>query len=221
MNIFTSDKAPYVVGLLATILGWHVSQLAEEVRSTRAVAYSVAFDTDDRTITATIENVSKTKSLVEAEFALACGSGKSCLLLQPAPPQQKARRYGFVRVAPPNAPSATQFTVNDPREISIKTTLAAGGRLEFGGTLERDAPIPSFFFKPDAQKPLDIYLYEAGSPIGVVVRNYFTIILISFIVLLAILMAIVIGRFPLRVGRWLSAVDGKAFKAYKRLKRRP
>ena len=172
MGMQPGGNAPsYIVGLLATLLGWHLSELADDIRSTRAVSYRIERPEPGR-IVAEVHNVSKTRSLVEVDFALACPGRDPCV----APDTHR------VEVHPPNAPGATTIH-SGPRAVLITTTLAAGGRLEFGAALSDKGVAPRFLFVPSETNPLDIYVFDAASPRGFVVENYFEIILASFALL--------------------------------------
>lgn len=184
MDIFRSDKAPYVIGLLVTILGWHISQLADDVRSAHAVTYSVHIHSAQRTVVARIHNVSKTKSLPNVTFSLACSGTQRCLDAKTA----------FINVEAPNGLAGSEFIPSDGALLMV-TTLAAGGRLEIGAGLRAGTSPPKLIFVPDPAKPLDIYLMESASVRGFIVEYYVEIVFVSFLLLLALLVALAIGNY--------------------------
>jgi hypothetical protein len=178
MDILRHDKAPYIVALLVSVLGWHIAQLTDDIRSTRSVLYTIETDVKSRQITALVHNVSKTHSLKQARFSLACLPGQACLM----PNTQRLNVY------PPNG--AMAGIESDPTAVTITATMPADGRIDFGATLSRDGSLPKFVFVPDEENVIDIYVFEGGGIRGFLVENYFSIILISFLLLLALLLLI-------------------------------
>jgi hypothetical protein len=95
---------------------------------------------------------------------------------------------------PPNAVSATELN-QDETAVVIKTTLAAGGALEFGAALSRPDARPKFLYVPDEAKPLDIYVFDGHTWRGWLIENYYDIVLLSFAILAMILGVIVIVQW--------------------------
>jgi xanthosine utilization system XapX-like protein len=182
MDIFRSEKAPYILGLLITIIGWHISQIANEISKTQAVSYSVDVDRTTKDVAAHIRNVSRTKSLVDVTFALECEGAARCFEpLRPAPRGQET--YGRIEAVPPNATSR-QEVQDSPIRILAKNTVAAGGEFRIRGRLlDPNARVNLFFFpNPDeSQRPLDIYLYKRDTIGGLFVENYLTILGLSLV----------------------------------------
>lgn len=193
MHIFLSDKVPYVVGLLMAIIGWHVSQIVNEISSTRAVSYSVEVNSRTGDVLAHIENVSRTKSLVNARFAIACASGTACF--EPLQPAEEGEDpvYGDLRPVPPNFPAEAQ-RIDSAMSIQYRNTIAAGGEFHIVGRLiSPDMPV-NFYFIPDPANPLDIFIYDKNSLTGFLVENYLGILASSLLATVAILIASLIYR---------------------------
>lgn len=190
MNIFKSDKAPYIFGLLLTILGWHVSQFVREITGTQAVSYSVTIDPQTHEVVAEIRNVSRTKSLTNATFSLTCRRAAHCLVPIETPEPGIPPEYGAIRTYPPNAVQPTTVT-NQPHGVSFRSTIAAGGVYAIvARAATADAPI-DFYYLPDADRPLDIFIYRRSTVTGFLVENYLRVLVGSFVLcLIATLLSI-------------------------------
>lgn len=181
MDILRSDKAPYVVALLVSLLGWHLAQLTDDIRSTRSVLYSVNSNSSSGKITALVHNVSKTHSLKAGRFSLACLPNESCF----------AANSEETKVHPPNGAKVEVFP--DSTAITIVASLPAGGKITFGGRLRDKGRQPRFLFVPDEENMIDIYVFDGDGIRGFLVRNYFGLIFGSFVAL-ALLLMFLIGR---------------------------
>ena len=179
MNIFRSDKAPYIVGLLVTLLGWHIAQLVEDLRSAKSLTYSVSVEGHPGRVTAYLRNVSKTNAIVGARFTLACAPDVSCLVAD----TQK------VVVQEPHLITASDI-ISASDSIQVETSLAAGAALSFGAQLSGRGSDPKFYFMPGAENTLDIYLIKRWSVRGVLVENQFAILFTSFVILIILLVVI-------------------------------
>lgn len=190
MNIFKSDKAPYAFGLLLTVLGWHVSQFVTEITRTQAVSYSVRIDPVTREVVAEIRNVSRTKSLRNAIFSISCRGGARCLVpIDPEP--GTVADYGTIRTFPPNAVRLDRV-VNQPHSVAFRSTVAAGGRYAIvARATSPNAPI-DFYYLPDANGPLDIFIYRRNTVTGFLVENYLRVLVVSFALCLAALLLSII-----------------------------
>lgn len=186
LDVFKSDKAPYVLGLLVTVIGWHVSQFVSEIQRTQAVSYSLSIDPETREVVAEIRNVSRTKSLINATFSLACRGGAHCLAPLEPPEPGETPDYGRIRSFPPNSVHPAP-RYNEPSAITFTSTVAAGGRYAIIGRAARaDAPI-EFYYVPDSNRPLDIFIYRRNTVTGFLVENYLRMLVISFLLCLAAL----------------------------------
>ena len=198
MNIFKSDKAPYIFGLLLTVLGWHVSQFVTEITRTQAVSYSVRIDPGTREVVAEIRNVSRTKSLINATFSLSCRGGANCLVPIETPEPGSDPEYGTIRTFPPNGVQPTPVT-DEPHGVAFRGTVAAGGRYAIVARAARtDAPI-NFYYVPDPDRPLDIFIYRRNTVTGFLVENYLRLLVVSFALCLLALLASIV--FTVRRGR--------------------
>lgn len=178
MGWLRSDKAPYIVGFLITLLGWHIAQLVEDIRSAKSVTYSVSVDGSPARVTAHLRNVSKTSAVVSAHFVLACARDVDCLV--PNTP-------GVVVKAPHLIDASDIESSSDSMEIT--TSLAAGSALSFSAQLSGSGSPPNFYFVPKAENTLDIYMIERWSVRGVLVENQFAILGWSFLALILLLLA--------------------------------
>jgi hypothetical protein len=208
LNLFKSDKAPYIFGILVTIIGWHVTQIGNEVTNTQAVTYRIDIDRQTGAVVATIRNVSRTKSLTKATFSLACPNGVDCLApLRPLREGETAV-YGEVRPVAPNATAAEPAPGNSAASMGITNTIAAGGQYEMVAQLTRPDSQLEFFFVPDESRPLDILLYRSNSITGFLVENYFRLVIISLVIFVGLLIASMM--FNVRATRRLAVVvEGK------------
>jgi hypothetical protein len=182
--MLTSDKAPYIVALLVTVLGWHVSQLTEGIRAGHAVGYQVAYDETSKSVRAEVRNSSRTKPIVGARFALVCKRTGGCFESLNGLAGDSAI-YGWKKVLPPTA-DLTEIEPESRDQIEAVTTLAAGGVLVFGGKTPFGRGSFEFYFKPDpdANQSLDLYIYRSDSIQGFFIENYFLIVLASLAFLL-------------------------------------
>lgn len=212
MKILTSDKAPFVLGLLVTIIGWHVSQFVAEITKTQAVSYNLQVDRETRDVVASIRNVSRTKSLVNATFSIACANGENCLVPLYPPEAEAEPVYGGIRSFAPNSVHPEPRR-NSARSIAFRATIAAGGRFAIVGRLARPDARAEFFFIPDQQRPLDIYIYDRNTVMGFLVENYLLILLVSFLFFTIALMYSIL--FGLRSNReeWIDAAARREERA--------
>ena len=195
MDLLRSSSAPFLIAALLSVLGWHIGTLTKDIRDVRSVVYEV-HDTGKAgsTITAIINNVSKSQMLEQATFALVCkGVEEQCL-------DYDSRN---IKLFPPTATDPGILSGNNSI-LGIKVDLAAGGRI--GVTIKRrTAQEVRFLFYPKGS-PLtepseldatgaapdasagsgteDIYVLDGGTPRGWVVLNYFNIVLASFFIVL-------------------------------------
>lgn len=181
MGILAADKAPYVIVLLLSLLGWHVAQLTDEIRSTRAVSYDV--QTSDDEIRVKVHNVSRRQSVGNATFVIQCPREREICL---------APGSGRAIIVPPTAVQATAIG-NDGNYAEFRVTLAAGGSVEFRARREHGQSVPLFLFIPDSERPLDVYIYDANTVMGFLVANFTELVVASFLFFLVLLVAMVAG----------------------------
>jgi hypothetical protein len=183
MDIFRSEKAPYILGLLITIIGWHITQIANEISRTQAVSYSVDVNRTTRDVSAHIRNVSRTKSLVDVTFALECEGAARCFepLRPAAVPEDE--EFGRIQAIAPNATSRQDVQGSRIRILATNTVAAGGEFLIRGRLADSNSRVNLFYFpNPDPeQRPLDIYLYNRDTPGGLFVENYLGILGFSLV----------------------------------------
>lgn len=174
MSFLLSDKIPYFVTLLLSVLGWHLTQLIDEVRSTNAVTYEISSTADVYEVT--IHNVSKKKSLIAAQFALSCPQLKHCIV----PASANIVAYPPTFVPPTGLEGDRSF-------VMTTVTMGLGGKV---GIKLKKAPglaEPKLFFVPNSDKPIDIYMTDSGSLTGFVVTHYLGILIATFVLLLGLM----------------------------------
>lgn len=200
VDLFKSDKAPYVLGLLVTVLGWHVSQFVNEITRTQAVSYNLTIDSETREVVAEIRNVSRTKSLINATFSVACRGGVQCLVPLERPEPGESPEYGRIRTFPPNSVHPIQ-RLNESTAITYMGTVAAGGRYAIIGRAARADSQIEFYYLPDPAQPLDIFIYKRRTVTGFLVENYLRMLVISFVLCLAALIFSIIWSFRAAAGQ--------------------
>lgn len=176
MSFLLTDKIPYLVTLLLSLLGWHFTHLIDEVRSHNAVTYEISSTADSYEVT--IHNVSKKKSLIAAQFALSCPQLKHCIV----PESANIVAYPPTFVPPTGLEGDRSF-------VMTTVTMGLGGKV---GIKLKKAPglaEPKLFFVPNPDKPIDIYMTDSGSLTGFVVTHYLRILIATFILLLGFLVA--------------------------------
>lgn len=196
MDWLRAEKVPYAIGFLITLLGWHVTQLADEIRNTRSVGYRIE-EQAGSVLVVSIHNVSKSKSVADATFALACPKAAACM----------AGGTVEIVVTPPTAGPA-QPTRSD-EFVAITTTLAADGRVGFRVARKPGQPSPSFFYVPNSEKPIDIFVFNARSLRGFVIEHYLQLVLASFLGLLALIVGMVAYFLRMRQSEPSSGATGK------------
>ena len=78
MNLH-DEKWPFAVAFLLSLLGWHITQLTDEVRSAITVLYSVEIDEANRLYTVRLENASRKRSISDVRFLIQCEGSSACL----------------------------------------------------------------------------------------------------------------------------------------------
>jgi hypothetical protein len=184
MAMLSEERATFIFGLFLTALGWHFSQITDEIRSSQAVSYEarpiVELDPATRkretALVVTIENISKEKAVRHASFSLICTKRGAKLCI-------KDNSLRIIAVPPTLSPEPISDAEIDPRtEVEIDATIAAGGMVSFKVWCDRTCPM--LYFIPDNDKPLDLLMIERRSLRGFFATNYFLIVLGSFIVIL-------------------------------------
>jgi hypothetical protein len=216
------DKAAYLLGLVATVLGWQVTKITDDVRSTRSIAYWVETEPKANRTHVLIENVSKDKSVANVTFSMVCIKDPNCIkygttdvtVLPPTTSEVEPDEQGEI---PENADELSpeerdKIKVN---ELIVKTTIAAGGSFGFSFVTRPKMAQPEFFFVPERENPIDIYIFKGGSLRGYVVRYYFEIMAAAFFGTALLLMAILIQMFNTKrktANRRVSSIHSRTRK---------
>ncbi len=191
-----NDWTALILGGVATVLGWQTSRITEDIRSTRSVAYWTEESIDAKGNSSElliIENVSKDKMLAKIKFAIRCKKSAECI----------QRGTAVMKTYAPTMTAETVLVENPPvdqlqppetaspaiKSINIETTIASGGRVGVRYEVVKNGESPEFFFVPDPEKALDILVFEGNTVRGFVVRKYFEIMFVSFLVTIVTLVA--------------------------------
>jgi hypothetical protein len=243
MSDAADNRLAYLLGGLATVLGWQVTKFAEDIRATRSVAYWVeprqsSTEADQNpAYTLVVENVSREKSLAGVTFVLMCDpADPGCI---------KRGSTAFVAVAPTLAndvdkmemPSnedvanqaealreeGRQFEPIEINQVELTLTMAAGGRIEFDFERVKGKPDPIFYFKPTTQDPskpttkdpLDIYVFDGKTIRGWAVRHYIELLLGSLAAVALTLLTVVLVTFFRKRVEKAPLVEAKARRTRK------
>lgn len=127
------------------------------------------------------------------------------------------QRLGLLESNMPREEFDRQVTILSDREktqpvesISITATIAAGGKLGIDYELIDPKSQPEFFFIPDKENPIDIFVFEGYSFRGYIVRNYFEIVYTFMIATFTAVLLAVLTLAWMRLGgigairRWLG-----------------
>jgi hypothetical protein len=178
VDIFRTSSAPYVLALIVTAIGWYFARLATEVESTRAASYYVEVNSEAKTATVHLTNVSRKEPLQNLEFSLVCRT-PPCFTEKP--PGGAQGLYAHLVAVPPVATSATTMVRLEGDEVRIRTTLPAGGSVDFVSYLAQPGAELLFFYLPDSKNPTYLYLYSGRTLFGWIIRNYLRVLIGGFL----------------------------------------
>lgn len=169
------DKAPFAIALLLGAFGWHITQITNEVKAARSVAYEVDESpaTDIQRIH--LQNISSDIYLRDLNFELNCPDAAPCI--DPESVSVKAVQPVVIR----------QNITADPVDTVIKTYLPASSSLWIESRRVKGARFPVFHYTPTPEQESGISLLKSTSWRVFLVRYYLEIILLSFAGIIAIL----------------------------------
>src|SRR5690348_3793145 len=142
MNLH-DEKWPFAVAFVLSLLGWHITQLVEEVRSSVTVLYSINIDEAKQLYTVRLENASRKKSVSNVRFLIQCPGSTACL-------DAAAKATDIIEV-PPTYSSGSPLI--DDNSMQIKLNIAAGGAFGMRAKLRQGAPRPEFYFVLAPENP--------------------------------------------------------------------
>lgn len=177
MDIFRTSAAPYVLALIVTAIGWYFGRLTTEIEATRAASYYIETNAEAQTATVHLTNVSRKEPLVKLQFSLVCR--------QPPCFTEKLRgtesgKFAHLSAVPPVATSATRMLKLLPDEVTIVTTLPAGGSVDIVAYVAAPDSDLLFFYLPDSETPTYLYLYSGRTLFGWIIRNYLKVLFGGF-----------------------------------------
>lgn len=199
------EKWPFIVGFILSLLGWHIAQLTDEIRSGTTVLYTVQVNEPARLFTVSIENISKQKSVSGVTFLVQCRGGVDCI-------DSSSTATRIIDV-PPTYSSGSPLI--DDIEMRMRLSIAAGGRFGMQAKLRAGTPHPEFYLvltpaSESGETPTDIYVLNSASLRGWFVQNYVPIVATSFLVFLAAFAALMLWMASARRLAQALAGGGRA-----------
>ena len=189
MDVLQDEKSSFVLGLLITVLGWHITQLTQEIRATHSVAYWVEQSSDGRNLEITLQNVSTSKSVQQLPVQITCPDGELCM----ADGDIEFRSY-----PPTLTPSLPMITKVQSTHL-LQITLAAGGKLGILVRCHKGLACPDFYIKPADDLPLNIFVLDGSSIRGFFVVRYFEITVVSLLLVALALLGVVVTSLRARL----------------------
>lgn len=180
MNPFKSDSAPYVATLLISALGWFLTTLHGEIRSTPVLTYETGLK--DGWLTLEVRNVSTTAVVSNAYIALLCPPKQPECVRPLNPSEPSSPSYGELQFVRPTGDRLNIFNA-DKTHIFAWVTLPAGGRTRLRTPYGGQAPDFYYFniwpydlpdLAPGAARPIStpIQVIDARSPKGLFIVHY-------------------------------------------------
>jgi len=176
MNLH-DEKWPIAVAFVLSLLGWHITQLVDEVKSAVTVLYSIDINEAERLYTVNLENASRKKSVSNVRFLIQCRGSSACLVAN-------AKETEIIDV-PPTYSSGSPLI--DDNSMQIKLNIAAGGAFGMRAKMRPGTAHPEFYFVLAPDNPSDIFILDSTSWRGQFLKHYVQIIAWSFLILVALL----------------------------------
>lgn len=176
MNPFKDDKAPYVVALLLGALGWHASQITDQIREARSVSYDVNDDGPQALQTIHLENISSDKYLSDLDFEVNCQFDEECI---------DTKQISAKAVAPTVIEPKVKVS---PTDAGFSLYLPANSAIDIVVGVRAGQHFPRFHYTPKPGLQDGIVLLPANSWRVFVAKNYLKIITYSFIMIAAVLL---------------------------------
>lgn len=177
MNIFQMTATPYVLTLLVSVLGWQLNTISNEITSANAASYGISVDAESKTVSLNVKNLSRKHTLKDIKFSIVCRAEGACF--GPADPTRSGSDLAHIVAHAPVAPTETVFVRRAVDEVSAKSTLPAGSKVEIVAKYISETPDFILYYLPDKENNIELYLLEQSSLFGWFVSNYIIIILIS------------------------------------------
>ncbi|MDD9733860.1 hypothetical protein PVW46_28480 [Mameliella sp. AT18] len=187
MNLFTSQQAPAILAVILSVIGFYISTVVAEIRSQPVVTYRFS-QSADGTAELRLKNVSLAQVVADARFEIACTDGREdCLMAQPS------GGYAVLDRTPPVSPTNVTLEAS-PREAAIRANLVPGAVVALA---VRQAPTANavpleFYYTASKTAPEALLLFDARSLTALFVDNYFTLMLVVFLVAAAALTLVIV-----------------------------
>lgn len=200
MNIFQVTAAPYVLTLLVSVLAWQLNAISNEITSANAASYGISVDAKSKTVSLNVQNLSRKHTLRDIKFSIVCRKEGACF--GPADPALSGSDLAHIVAHAPVAPTETVFVRRAADEITVQSTLPAGSKVEIVSKFIAENPDFIFYYLPDSENKIELYVLRQSSIFGRFISNYLNIILIStafiaFFILLWMVCSVAIWVFSL------------------------
>lgn len=183
-NLFSSDKAPFILTLTLAILSWFISNIVSNISDVTVV--SIRTITGGPNAVYEIANYSLKASMTDAYFRFVCRS-KDCFV--PLSDAGVAKNYANSRSVPPYAVQGAQICKNESTGISARFSLPPGSKIQFETrpTNRRDVDVVFAGLAsgdgippcPDPETrlaPANVWIYTGCSFTLFFIRYYFAIL---------------------------------------------
>ncbi|MBM9594251.1 hypothetical protein [Roseitranquillus sediminis] len=172
MSDFAKVALPFLGVVIASVMGFFLNTVTEELRSSRSVVYSLNAEGDSTTVA--IQNVSRVP-IEAANFQITC-IDRPCF--RPGAPDGTLVRFeGQGMIASQDIRADVEHT----SLISLRVSLIPGAR-----TLVRVFPTETagdllFLYRPDPGQAEALRMLRASSATGFVIRNYIEMFALVFL----------------------------------------
>lgn len=187
MNLFTSQQAPAILAVILSVIGFYISTVVAEIRSQPVVTYRFSHSAVGAA-QLRLKNVSLAQVVADARFEIACTDGREdCLMAQPS------GGYAVLDRTPPVSPTNVTLEAG-PREAAIRANLVPGAVVALAVRQARTAnAVPlEFYYTASKTAPEALLLFDARSLTALFVDNYFTLMLVVFLVAAAALTLVIV-----------------------------
>jgi hypothetical protein len=180
-NLFSSDKAPFILTLTLAILSWFISNIVSSISEVTVV--SIATTVRGQNVIYEIVNYSLKASVTDAYFRFNC-LAKNCL--QPLSEMQGTKIYANAQHVPPYEIQGDPFCKNnDSSSVSVRLSLPPGAAIRFELRPAKRNEVNVIFAGllsgncPDSEThlaPANMWIYTGCSITLLLIRYYFQIL---------------------------------------------
>lgn len=194
MNLFTSDKAPAILVVLLSVVGFYVSTVVTEIRGQAAVTYDFTTDRDG-SASLRLKNVALATTVENARFEMACLSQRpDCL----DPMSDRDGDFHRLTRLPPVSPNNIDV-VSSARGAVLSATLLPGAVIEI--TVQRSGRAISdkdelvFFYNANEDAPQVLLLLKSAMLTSLLIDKYFDVMVLAFMAALVGLVVVIFLPF--------------------------